>query len=609
MGIYENNLAALVKGQPQAQLVEEKAEKNPGEEYTFRMEQAVNGLKFPVVGTPQGDWQLNSRYDPELAAREYARRYEKLRPYEKCLVFGLSDGRALRRMLAYGDETNAWIVYEPSRELFQAVLREIDLTDLLIHPHVYLVVDSVEVLKRILKAAIKYNNATLLQHCILPGYDVLFHDACEMTINEMVMQVEYSCFSKNTVQDYHREFALCGIQCMADALCHSNVYQMRKYFQEKKVCDLPVIIVAAGPSLNKNIEELKEAKGKAFIMVVDAALRAMESHGICPDLALSVDAKVRDEFFQGVNIEKMALFLSTHSNPSLIQAHKGRHFYDTAPNDLFASYARQVSDNQYVFLGNGGSVSTAAYCLALYLGFRTIIFVGQDLAFTDGQSYHKELVKDEKSNQEYIESRERVVVEDQQGNPIETDYQMDLYRRWLEKEIAGLPEGYQVIDATEGGARIAGTTILPLRDAIVRLCQRKVDFAQLLQEVPGAYNEQQQCYISEGIQKEPDRLRSLAAVTEEGVQYAKELDAAFQRQDEGEQRRLLGKIQQINQKIQSEPVQDLLLYYNSKTEYEVAEDIYTENLTVSQLCEKYLKWYSDCKSALLAIAEDLEQVL
>lgn len=610
MDIYEKNLAALKEGQPQVKLDEIK-ENSSGikENYTFRIEVAVNGEKYPVAETEQGVWQLNSRYDPEQAAQIFANRYEKLCPYENTVVFGMSDGRALRHMLEKGDDTNFWIIYEPSVELFSMMLKEFDLSDIFLNEQVHFVIDSENKYKIALSRIVSYNTKSLLQHVILPGYDALFYERCKRIVDEMVMQIEYSEISKNTVNMFQREFGLGGIQCMGDALCQSNIYQMREYFQSQKVCDLPVIIVAAGPSLNKNIDLLKEAKGKAFILVVDAALRAMEGHGICPDLALSVDARVRDDFFTDVDIQEIPFYLTSHSKLSLIQNHTGRHFYDVAPNDLFEALARKVSENEYVSLGGGGSVSTDAFSLALYLGFHTIIFVGQDLAFTGGQSYNQTLIKDSKSNQDYIDSRVRVWTKDYQGNPIETDYQMDMYRRWLVKEIKGLSEDYHIIDATEGGAKIAGTIIRSLREVIDTYCTRSVDFPQLLQEVPDAYNEEQRQYIIDNIQKEPQRLRDLISVIDDGIRYVRELSLVIDRQGGEEQKQLLKKITQVNDKILSEPIQDLLLFYNSQTEYGVAEDIFTGDFTVPQLCEKLLQWYESCKPALLAIADDIEQAL
>ena len=53
--------------------------------------------------------------------------------------------------------------------------------------------------------------------------------------------------------------------------------------------DIPAIVVSAGPSLNKNIVELRKAKNKAFIVAVDTAVKPLVKAGIIPDLYVVVD--------------------------------------------------------------------------------------------------------------------------------------------------------------------------------------------------------------------------------------------------------------------------------------------------------------------------------
>lgn len=63
-----------------------------------------------------------------------------------------------------------------------------------------------------------------------------------------------------------------------------------KRLYRKENADIPVILVSAGPSLEKNVEDLKEAKGHALIWCADAALPTLLSHQVIPDLVASVDA-------------------------------------------------------------------------------------------------------------------------------------------------------------------------------------------------------------------------------------------------------------------------------------------------------------------------------
>lgn len=50
-------------------------------------------------------------------------------------------------------------------------------------------------------------------------------------------------------------------------------------------------MVAAGPSLNKNIQVLKKAKNRLFILAVDTAVKPLIKAGIKPDAFITIDAK------------------------------------------------------------------------------------------------------------------------------------------------------------------------------------------------------------------------------------------------------------------------------------------------------------------------------
>ena len=69
------------------------------------------------IQTTNRVWYLNSRLDPEAAARCDAKRYPP-RIYETYFVFGLSDGRHIRELLGQCDDTNHVIVYEPNASFF-----------------------------------------------------------------------------------------------------------------------------------------------------------------------------------------------------------------------------------------------------------------------------------------------------------------------------------------------------------------------------------------------------------------------------------------------------------------------------------------------------------
>lgn len=68
------------------------------------------------------------------------------------------------------------------------------------------------------------------------------------------------------------------------------------------------VLVAAGPSLDDNIEYLKDIKGKAFILAVDSAIRMCEEHHIKPDGFATIDPQKQEVLFENQTADETPLF-------------------------------------------------------------------------------------------------------------------------------------------------------------------------------------------------------------------------------------------------------------------------------------------------------------
>ncbi len=110
----------------------------------------------------------------------------------------------------------------------------------------------------------------------------------------------------------------------------------------------------------------------------------------------------------------------------------------------------------------GGSVATTALDVAIRMGGNPIIFVGQDLGFTDNKSHSSKTY-----SRRIFESQGLREVEDIYGNTIQTSKNLYIYLRWIKNRISE-ENNMEFIDATEGGARIRGTKIMKLRDIVCR---------------------------------------------------------------------------------------------------------------------------------------------
>ena len=94
------------------------------------------------------------------------------------------------------------------------------------------------------------------------------------------------------------------------------------------------------------------------------------------------------------------------------------------------------------------------------MGCNPIIFVGQDLAFTENRTHSKDTF-----SQDIIESNSMRNVEDIYGNTIHTSKNLYIYLRWIQNRIA-VEKEIEFIDATEGGARIKGTRVMKFSEVI-----------------------------------------------------------------------------------------------------------------------------------------------
>ena len=91
--------------------------------------------------------------------------------------------------------------------------------------------------------------------------------------------------------------------------------------------DCPGILVAAGPSLNKNIQELKKAKGKAFIVAVDTAIKPLLQEGILPDMFAIVDAEKPLDLVKIEGIRDVPLMTTLNAAPEVLAYHRGMKFF------------------------------------------------------------------------------------------------------------------------------------------------------------------------------------------------------------------------------------------------------------------------------------------
>ncbi|NLF31190.1 MAG: DUF115 domain-containing protein [Planctomycetes bacterium] len=249
------------------------------------------------------------------------------------------------------------------------------------------------------------------------------------------------------------------------------------------------VCVAAGPSLRKDVHRLAEAKGRMVIIAVQTVLRTLLTAGIRPDFVTSLDySSLSRRFYEGLGaLDDITLIADPKVNAVVPESFPGpvRLFRNGFADGVLAELA-ETRD----VLPTGATVAHLNLYLARYLGCDPIVLVGQDLGFgenlyyTPGVPLHQAWAPElNRFNTLEMMEWQRIVrfrahlrrVASNDGRSIYTDAQMFTYLQQFDRDVA--ETGAAVINATAGGARIAGTEVMAFEEVLRRFAAARADLA------------------------------------------------------------------------------------------------------------------------------------
>lgn len=572
----------------------------------INIDTAKDGNKIITIEKENRTWYLNSRWKPDDAAEIFADRY-CIRKYGIYFIFGLSDGRHVRKLLERCDKTNCIVVFEPDSEIFIASCSFFDLEDIIDDERLKICVRDIT--GRGYGRIITSSKLKMIEMCILPVYDILYREFYEEFEDDILVDIQSEIINRNTNKYFGRKDPQYLLYHMKNMINQRNPEQLRRKLEEYDLTNIPAIIVSAGPSLDKNVNELKKAQGKAALIVVDAALKTVIQAGIRPDIVCSIDFKVPNYFFEEICLDGLIWSAGRLTKPWILEQADNKVLYNgnfkTYWNKIFAETAGYLLPD----LLAGGSVSTEAFVLAFRLGFKKIILVGQDLAFTNGVSHTKGVIGAFGSNKEYMKGRAIVQVEGINGEMLDTDFQMFSYKQWFERLFRINAKKLDVINATEGGAKIEGACNRKLKDVIEEECKGELDLYEIIQNLPPTFKKEQQ---EELLQKLKSMEISLQVLKENIEDTLAHQEAAYERLNQMkpvQEKEIIQQMIEDNNKVGLHELFDILLTYTAKEEYDIAEDIYKEEMGIHELLEKSLILYHAYRKAVDLFAEDIEEYI
>ena len=390
--------------------------------------------------------------------------------YPFLYLYGLGNGVLIR--LLFNEQRQRIVVFEPELEIIFIVLNLLDFSSEIATQKLqiiytkqigYMGVDSLFDSNKYSRVFVKTYD--LLVTC--PYYES-YHDDILRINGYFIKAIEQAVVSVgNDARDsvvgiYHH------IANLPDALRTPSLKDLVLALRGRD----SAIIISTGPSLHKQLPLLKKVAPYATLLCVDASFPILTKHGIKPDIVLSLE-RVQESAKFYTDTPKSAQKGVVFALTSIVHKHTKLALKGAKVCFSFRpfGYTSLFGFDEYGYLGIGMSAANMAYELAMLAEFKQCIFIGQDLAFgDDGSSHSKDAIY---GTQESQYKKEGIYVPRYGGEgQIETSKIWKLFLHFFEKDIARTPPSMQVINATQGGARIAGTKELPFTQVVESIVQK-----------------------------------------------------------------------------------------------------------------------------------------
>ncbi|WLQ86786.1 motility associated factor glycosyltransferase family protein [Campylobacter jejuni] len=430
---------------------------------------------------------------------------EKTPRYPFVCIYGIGNALLIKNLSKHYKHL---FVFESEIELFILALSTIDLSEEL---KVYKVVLFDCVAKDLeIQIAMIFDQQSILEYLSLyemfisSHYYLKYYETSILSLNELciksasvaIRNADITCFLPLLT---HGQF-LQNIPSMLESIPFQRILSQRKNKFEN------AIVVSAGPSLTKQLPLLKAYQDKAVIFCADGALSMLEKEGIVPDYVTNLDfTDLAMKFFQNKeNLKQSIIALECATHPNIVRSLNAENCMIVLRNK--ALYQR-FNLNDFGYIDTGTHVSHFSYTLALALGFKNIIMIGQDLAFDEeGNSHSKGFDFGEKFSGEENIDKLKVPAYAGKGEVL-THITWNDYRIKLEYLFACNDQKAKFYNATEGGARINFTEELSFKECCEKLLTKEKPKFELPKSLTKNRSDKLLVKFKEKIQKDQENAK------------------------------------------------------------------------------------------------------
>ena len=415
------------------------------------VESSKSGLPTLQINDKGKMKYVHSKYDP---LRDNARILKDYEGNVPVLFFGVGLGYHIEAFIQQFPSVR-FALYEPNEEVFLKFLERVDLTKWNHHNILSLIVGKDLELENEISRLLQQTNGkmTIIS---LPLYDQIYRSEKDLVMNTILNKLKSTKSSIITEVAFQKLWTTNAIKNAPTVLRTPN---MLVDVDKEAFRDKPAIIVAAGPSLNEELENLRQIKeeGRAYLFSVGSAINTLIANDIVPDAICSYDPQAHNErvikIIREQNIPEVPLIFGSSVGYETLEHYPNQMYHMITSQDTIVS---SLVSEGYSTVNDAPSIAVVTYQLLYELGCSPIILVGQNLGYRDGHRYAKGI--DYGNGTEITENQKKSMLytKDVEGNLLATNEGFNSMREQLELYIAQGKR--QTFNTTVQGAHIEGTT-------------------------------------------------------------------------------------------------------------------------------------------------------
>jgi len=390
-------------------------------------------------------------------------------PVSHILTIGLGLGLLHHELLARKSEGAKVFIVEPNLRLLLEVCRCVDIADVLGHPDVVLLLEPDAT-----AASRKMGGLINITEGAFKGWRFVVSTPTLALYKAFASQFVHVFGSVMTNQKMQiNTLDLHGEMTLKNSLLNLKQINGNSYLSSYKdqFKGKPAVLIAAGPSLKKHLPLLKEVQDQYILIAAGQTIKTLHAHGIHPHFVVAADPQdALQKYFESDQYTREILLCLTVCSAEVVKRFPGHKVFFQYTPKIDQALSDTIGAMGTVSLG--GSVANVSYSLARYFGIEAIALVGQDLAFTNGESHTDGYVNKKVLAENDMASNSRYrKIPGYYGDEVYTNRQMDTYRNWFE-QILETDKQVKLYNCTEGGAKISGTLQLPFADFLSQQAQK-----------------------------------------------------------------------------------------------------------------------------------------